>query len=89
MRVKEMASLPKATRRNYASVCTYLTDEQPISQNEIKLFMNDVDFVALFEEDESKAVDGFVEDILSMIPCRRLTRVRMLFNALDTSLTMP
>lgn len=79
MRAKEMASLPKATRRNYASVCNYLfSDDPPVSQHERDLFMHDVDFVALVEQDESKAVDGFIEDLLSMIPSRRLTQVSLL-----------
>lgn len=71
-----MASLPKATRRNYASVCNLLSNDQPLSQIETDLYMNDLDFVALVEEAESKSVDGFIEDILTMLPCRRLTRVR-------------
>lgn len=37
--------------------------------------MHDVDFVALVQQDESKAIDGFVEDLLTMLPYRRLTKV--------------
>ena len=70
-----MANLPKATDRNYAAVRQWLKNECPLSENEADVFMNDLDFVALIETEESRSVDGFIEDILTKIPCRPLTRV--------------
>lgn len=70
-----MANLPKATDRNYASVCQWLKNECPLSETEADVFAKDLDFVALVENEESKSVDGLIEDILTMMPCRRFTRV--------------
>lgn len=75
MRAKQMASLPEATRRNYASVYNRLGNEGPIVQSEAKVYMNDLDCAALVEHEESKAVDGYIEDILGMMPCQGLTHV--------------
>ncbi|CAK4034151.1 hypothetical protein CB0940_08593 [Lecanosticta acicola] len=74
MRAKAMASLPKASLRNYASVCNHIYNKAPFTEREKKVFMNDSDFVALIEQEETKSFDGFIEDILSMLPCRGLTR---------------
>ena len=76
MRVKSMASLRKASLRDYTSVCNHIYNKAPFADREKKIFMNDSDFVALVEQEETKSFDGFVEDVLSMLPCRRLTRVR-------------
>ncbi|KAM3416514.1 hypothetical protein BST61_g8104 [Cercospora zeina] len=73
-RVKEMSSLPKATRRNYTSVCNHIGKHAPIAQREQDVFMNDSDFVALVEQQETKSFDGFVEDILALLPCKRVTQ---------------
>lgn len=77
-RVKEMSSLPKATRRNYTSVCNHIDKHAPIAQREQDVFMNDSDFVALVEQHETKSFDGFVEDILTLLPCKRVTQVTTL-----------
>ncbi|KAF2213854.1 hypothetical protein CERZMDRAFT_95884 [Cercospora zeae-maydis SCOH1-5] len=73
-RVQEMSSLPKATRRNYTSVCNHIDKHAPIAQREQDVFMNDSDFVALVEQHEAKSFDGFVEDILTLLPCKRVTQ---------------
>ncbi|PPJ50711.1 hypothetical protein CBER1_07695 [Cercospora berteroae] len=73
-RVREMFSLPKATRRNYTSVCNHIDKHAPIAQREQDVFMNDSDFVALVEQHETKSFDGFVEDILTLLPCKRITQ---------------
>lgn len=75
MRAKQMANLPKATRRNYNSVCNLLSNDGPIVESEANVYMNDLDCAALIEHDESKAVDGFIEDVLALMPCQRATRV--------------
>ena len=71
-----MASLPRATRRNYTSVVNILSNKGgPLSENEKNVFMNDVDCAALVEREDGTGFDGFVEDLLTFLPCRRLNRV--------------
>lgn len=77
IRARAMSSLPKATVRNYLSICNQLDNRAPLAQREHDVFMNDTDFVALVEQEEYKAFDGFVEDILTMMPWPRLTRVSL------------
>lgn len=72
-----MASLPKATRRDYKSVCNWLSTEGQIAEKEANVFMVDLDCASLVEQDESKAMDGYVEDILGNLPCKQMMKVRV------------
>ncbi|KAK4547221.1 hypothetical protein LTR36_001443 [Oleoguttula mirabilis] len=70
MRQREMASLPSASTRNYTSVNNYLYHNAPLSTVDQELFGADSDFAALVDPKEAVSLDGFIEDCLSMIPCR-------------------
>lgn len=86
-----MASLQKASTRNYTSVYNWMYHNAPLAQPETEFMKNDEDFVALVDPKEVGWFDGFIvsviasddltltnlpqEDVLSMFPCR-LTRVR-------------
>ena len=74
MRLRSMSALPKASNRNYSSVDNWLHHNGPLSHGDQELFREDGDFAALVDPKEAVSLDGFVEDCLSMVPCK-LTRV--------------
>lgn len=72
-----MQALPAASTRNYSSVCNYLYHNAPLSTTDQDLFKEDTDFAAIVDPKEAVSIDGFIEDCLSMVPCK-LTKVSSL-----------
>jgi len=77
MRHRAMQALPQASTRNYSSVKNYLGHNAPLSVGDKDLFHEDTDFAALVDPKEAVSLDAFIEDCLSMVPCR-LTKVCLL-----------
>ncbi|KAK5126709.1 hypothetical protein LTR85_009643 [Meristemomyces frigidus] len=70
MRHRAMSALPSASNRNYASVGNYLHHNATLSKGDQALFKEDTDFAALVDPKEAVSLDGFIEDCLSMVPCK-------------------
>jgi hypothetical protein len=69
-RHRAMCALPVASTRNYSSVGHYLHHNAPLSKQDQELFKEDTDFVALVDPKEAVGLDAFIEDCLSMFPCK-------------------
>lgn len=76
MRHRTIAALPSASTRNYSSVSNYLHHTAPLSTVDQELFKADADFAALVDPKEAVSLDSFIEDCLSMVPCK-ITKVRL------------
>lgn len=74
-----MSGLPPASARNHASVDNYLFHNAPLSKVDQELFKEDADFAALVDPKEAVSLDGFIEDCLSMVPCKA-TKVSQYFS---------
>jgi len=70
MRHRAMSALPPASTRNYSSVDNYLYHNAPLSKPDQEIFKEDTDFAALVDPKEAVSLDGFIEDCLSMVPCK-------------------
>ncbi|KAK4983221.1 hypothetical protein LTR66_008916 [Elasticomyces elasticus] len=73
-----MTSLQKPMGRNYTSVFNWMYHNAPLCEPEAEFIKHEEDFVALADAQEGGWFDGFVEDILSMAPCRV---TRLLFSS--------
>ncbi|KAK4994332.1 hypothetical protein LTR66_005604 [Elasticomyces elasticus] len=69
-RARSMTSLQKPMGRNYTSVFNWMYHNAPLCEPEAEFIKHEDDFVALADAQEGGWFDGFVEDILSMMPCR-------------------
>jgi len=76
VRCQAFASLKKASTRNYNSFANWIHNKKPLSREESKFVKHDEDFIALADGQEGGWFDGFVEDILSLVPCK-LSRVSL------------
>ncbi|KAF2086525.1 hypothetical protein K490DRAFT_66718 [Saccharata proteae CBS 121410] len=64
LRHRKMASLPKATTRNYNSLANWMLKWKPLASKEAKFIERDQDFVALVDEKEGSWFDALIEDFL-------------------------
>lgn len=74
MRIKASISHSAVTNRNYHSVYRWVLDKKPLSQGETDFLKHREDFVALADGQEGGWFDGFLEDILGLLP-RVITKV--------------
>ncbi|KAI9729941.1 MAG: hypothetical protein M1834_006138 [Cirrosporium novae-zelandiae] len=69
-RCREFATLKRTTNRNYNSLRDWMFNEKPLSEEESEFVNCDEDFIALAEPEEGGWFDGFIEDMLSKVPCK-------------------
>ncbi|KAI9881094.1 MAG: hypothetical protein M1830_008252 [Pleopsidium flavum] len=70
LRCQAFASLKKASTRNYNSFANWIHNKKPLSREESKFVKHNEDLIALADGQEGGWFDGFVEDILSLVPCK-------------------
>ena len=83
-RIKFVSSCKPSSTRNYNSVNNWLYNTGPLSSEESEFIHHKADLIALGDGEESSWFDGFVEDMLSKIPCRF---TRLLFTSAEQRAT--
>lgn len=74
MRLKASISLSAVTERNYHSFSRWILDKKPLTRGETDFLKHREDFVALADGQEGGWFDGFLEDVLGLLP-RVITKV--------------
>lgn len=64
-RTRSFATLQRATKRNYKSVCNWIHHSAPLVQEEASTFDKDRDFVAIVDAKEGSWFDGCIEPALA------------------------